>query len=82
MPAIDLGLSATGYVILAILWCVMVIPTFRAVVEIWKSSHPRDFVPIIKRVPNCHGANMVSGQRASFDPGNFTRITPWCWRRR
>ena len=82
MPTIDLGLSATGYVILAILWCLVVIPLKRAIVEIVKSSRSWGFMPRIVRVPNCYGAIMVSGQRAAFRPQNFVRITPWCWRKR
>ena len=78
----DQGMSAIGYVILAVLWSIIVIVLKRAVVDIVRSTRLSDLKPRIIRVPNCHGVAMVSGQRASFNPAQFIRVTPWCWRKR
>ena len=74
-------MTTLGYALVAMLYLVALSPViawaFRKL-RVWL----RSMKPRITRVPDCHGVRLVSGQRARFNPAEFIRVTPWCWRRR
>lgn len=75
--------TIAGFVLVAVLWAVLLVPIVRGLIRFVRTTRPSDLLPRITRVQHGVGPLMVvSGERASFDPTHWEQISPWCWRKR